>query len=148
MYVHRRCEGCVQQIRSDPAMAHAIPASVTDEQATAVLAALNTNSHQLENLGGSGLFQVRAVCRKSAFAPSLYPPQSQEAAFSGSIVFPQVAIFLPVYGPKGVSHVTNSYSMAASSSLPSSVLDFDLGSSPGRGNHMYVKNVNSILRPV
>ena len=59
------CRKCIARIqRSDVARA-IIPAGVSAEQAAAVLSALNTNSHELGEWGGSGLFPLACVMEHS-----------------------------------------------------------------------------------
>ncbi len=59
------CRKCIARIqRSDTARA-ILPSSISAEQAAAVLSALNTNSHELGEWGGSGFFPLACVMEHS-----------------------------------------------------------------------------------
>jgi SET domain len=73
-----RCEAAVTTARKD--FPKLVPATVSTAAAARVLAVLNTNSHELEELEGSGLFLLACVmehdcrpnCSFTTFGDTLY----------------------------------------------------------------------------
>ena len=59
------CRKCITRILQSDVTRPIIPKGVTAEQAAAVLSALNTNSHELGEWGGSGLFPLACVMEHS-----------------------------------------------------------------------------------
>jgi hypothetical protein len=59
------CRKCVARIQRSDVTSAIIPDNVTTERAAAILSVLNTNSHELGEWGGSGLFPLACVMEHS-----------------------------------------------------------------------------------
>jgi hypothetical protein len=68
------CRDCIRDIRSSKVTRVIIPESINDDLAASILAVLNTNSHELGEWGGSGLFPLACIMEHSCIPNCNFTP--------------------------------------------------------------------------